>query len=111
LRPTLPDGASIKINGAPPSADGVWTSSLLRLGDNPFELYLTSESGIDTTYNVTVTRNGSQVHYLKASNTGVDDRFGHRIASDGDTLVVAAPWEDGSVRTATRVAHRVCKVT
>ena len=33
--------------------------------------------------------------YLKASNTGEDDRFGARLAIDGDELVVGA-WNEGS---------------
>src|SRR2546425_1058073 len=38
-------------------------------------------------------RNGttwSQQAYLKASNTGVSDRFGHSVAVSGDTVVVGA---------------------
>ncbi len=31
--------------------------------------------------------------YLKASNTGATDVFGSAVAVDGDTMVVAAPWE------------------
>ena len=34
--------------------------------------------------------------YVKASNTEVNDGFGHAIALDGDTLVVAANREDSS---------------
>jgi len=33
--------------------------------------------------------------YLKASNTELDDYFGHYVALDGDTLVVGAEREDG----------------
>lgn len=38
------------------------------------------------------------VGYLKASNTGSEDRFGHSVAisGDGNTLAVGAPWEDGA---------------
>ncbi len=42
------------------------------------------------------TRNGStwtQQAYLKASNTGVDDRFGHSVAIAGDSIVVGAYGE------------------
>ncbi len=38
----------------------------------------------------------SQQAYLKASTTGADDRFGHHVAVDGDTLVVGAPSEDSA---------------
>ena len=43
------------------------------------------------------TRSGStwtQQAYIKASNTDANDRFGERIALDGDTLVVSAYLED-----------------
>lgn len=36
----------------------------------------------------------SQQAYLKSSNTGSNDRFGKSVAIDGDTVVVAADWED-----------------
>jgi hypothetical protein len=35
----------------------------------------------------------SQQAYIKASNTGVRDRFGHSVALSAHTLVVGAPWE------------------
>jgi hypothetical protein len=36
----------------------------------------------------------SQQAYVKASNTGGGDRFGHAVAISGDVLVVGAPYED-----------------
>jgi hypothetical protein len=49
------------------------------------------------------TRSGglwSQQAYMKASNTGVDDRFGYGIAlsSDGNTLAVGAGGESSNVK-------------
>jgi hypothetical protein len=38
----------------------------------------------------------NQQAYLKANNTGVDDRFGYSVAVSGDTVVVGAYQEDGS---------------
>jgi hypothetical protein len=38
----------------------------------------------------------SQQTYLKASNTGADDRFGSSVAIAGDTIVVGAPYEDSA---------------
>jgi hypothetical protein len=35
--------------------------------------------------------------YVKAGNTGADDRFGWSVALSEDTLVIGAPREDGSV--------------
>src|SRR5262249_6428205 len=40
----------------------------------------------------------SQQAYLKASNTGIGDHFGHAVAILGDTIVVGAPFE-GSIAT------------
>lgn len=37
-----------------------------------------------------------QEGYLKASNSGVNDRFGVVLAIDGDTLVVGAPFESSA---------------
>jgi len=38
----------------------------------------------------------SQQAYLKASNTGKDDKFGSTVAIFGDTIVVGAPGEDSA---------------
>ena len=38
----------------------------------------------------------SQDAYLKASNTGADDRFGFAVSVSGDTVVVGADMEDSS---------------
>ena len=38
----------------------------------------------------------TQQAYLKASNTDTDDNFGNSVAISGDTVVVGAPFEDGS---------------
>lgn len=38
----------------------------------------------------------SQQAYLKASNTGASDNFGHSLSIAGDALVVGAPDEEGS---------------
>jgi hypothetical protein len=40
----------------------------------------------------------SQQAYLKASNTGLDDRFGESVAISGDTLVVGAMWESSNAK-------------
>jgi hypothetical protein len=40
--------------------------------------------------------NWSQQAYLKASNTGPGDEFGWFVAISGDTIVVAAPFEDSN---------------
>ncbi|HET8935680.1 MAG TPA: hypothetical protein VFN67_19665 [Polyangiales bacterium] len=95
LRPKAPDGTTVKANGALLPLEGEWTSDVLKLGETTIELSLRSKSGLDTTYKLTVERAGGQKAFLKASNADADDRFGFEMALSGDTLVVAAPWEDG----------------
>jgi hypothetical protein len=53
---------------------------------------VTAESGATRTYTVAVRRSSL---YVKASNTGTDDRFGEVIAlsADGATLAIGAPGE------------------
>jgi len=41
----------------------------------------------------------SQQAYLKASNTSAGDRFGTSVSISGNTVVVGAPFEDGSANT------------
>ena len=56
-----------------------------------------SASGAGAVY--VFTRTGAtwtQQAYLKASNPGAGDNFGGAVAVSGDTVVVGAPWEDGS---------------
>lgn len=38
----------------------------------------------------------AQQAYLKASNTGAEDRFGWSVSVSGDTVVVGAPYEDSN---------------
>jgi len=38
----------------------------------------------------------SQQAYLKASNTGAEDRFGESLSISGDRLVIGAYWEDSN---------------
>jgi len=65
-------------------------------GDDPM--------GVDTRWDdvcfdaLGVTCDAFEEAYVKASNTGVDDRFGSRVALDGDTLVVGAPDESSDAR-------------
>ncbi len=45
------------------------------------------------------TRNGTtwtQQAYVKASNTGAGDLFGHRVAISGETMAVGAKWESSN---------------
>lgn len=58
-----------------------------------------NESAVDSGATYIFIRNGttwSQQAYLKASNTGADDRFGAAVAATGDNVVVGAIFEDSS---------------
>ncbi len=57
---------------------------------------LDGENGASAEYQVSVLLRPSQ--YLKASNTGSGDVFGHSVALSGDTLVVGAMEEDSAAR-------------
>jgi len=62
----------------------------------PVLVRVTAEDGESVReYNVIITRQGLslQTDYVKASNTGQNDRFGYSVALDGDTLVVGADYE------------------
>ena len=62
----------------------------------PVLVRVTAEDGESVReYNVIITRQGlsMQTDYVKASNTGGNDRFGYSVALDGDTLVVGADYE------------------
>ena len=66
----------------------------------PAQMALTGQSlsllvnDVDAIYPITIDPTLSQQAYLKASNTGSDDRFGLPLAFDGNTLVVGAAFED-----------------
>jgi len=58
-------------------------------------------AGVDTGAAYVFLRNAgtwTQKSFLKATNTGAGDKYGHWIAisGDGNTLAVSAPWEDSS---------------
>ena len=94
LRPTAPPGTTIEVNGTSLMPEAEWTSEVLSLGDNTFQVALTSASGLANEYTLIVERQAGQDAFLKASNPGSSDRFGYRIALSGDSLAVATPWED-----------------
>ena len=64
-------------------------------GVNGADNNLASNSGAAYVF-VRVAGVWSQQAYLKASNTGSGDQFGWTVSVSGDTVVVGAPFEDGS---------------
>ena len=80
------DTIAVGAPGEDSSTTGVSTSPPLYYDEN------SSQSGAAYVF-----RGGSaawtETHYVKASNTGTDDKFGWSIAIDGDMLAVGAPGE------------------
>lgn len=99
VTPTAEDeGAGIAVNGAAVASGAQSAPVPLDVGENVIEISVTGADGRDRRdYRLVVTRQMeaafAQTAYLKASNTGVNDRFGYSIAMSGDTLVVGAPFE------------------
>jgi hypothetical protein len=93
-----PADTQLEIDGVTMEPGATWSSSLLHIGENPIKLVVTTQSGRSSAYQLKLERAGSKCDYIKASNAGTDDSFGFRIAAEGDTLLVGAPFEgsDGS---------------
>jgi len=97
------EGVEVEARGNRVSAasEGVgFTVRNVPLGESTVQLTLRptgSHNGHESrTYELTFGRSGQQRSYLKASNTGAGDTFGHAVATEGDTIVVGAPLEDSS---------------
>jgi hypothetical protein len=101
VTPTANDAnATVTVNGTAVASGSSSGSIALAEGDNTIDVVVTAEDGATTqTYTVTVTRQTAEAFaqqaYIKASNTGIADRFGYSIALDGDTLVIGAIYESG----------------
>jgi hypothetical protein len=100
VTPTAEDvNATITVNGvAYPSGTASGPVSLAP-GTTLISVRVVAENGVASQdYSVAVTREAgasfAQEAYIKASNASEGDSFGHRVAIDGDTMVVGAPLED-----------------
>jgi hypothetical protein len=94
LSASAPAAARVEFGGSIVKPGSAWSSGLLKLGDNTVKLTVTSQFGVSSTYDLTITRTSQQVAYIKASNSEAGDQFGISLALDGDTLVVGALYED-----------------
>jgi hypothetical protein len=94
--------ASVSVNGGGKgTGDFFFYEMLLEPGLNTADVEVTAEDGTTARrYSVTITRETlaefAQDVYIKASNAGNGDRFGHSIALSEDTLAVGAILEDSS---------------
>ena len=99
VTPTAADeGATIEVQGVVVASGTASAPIDLGMGTSAVSLVVTAEDGTtEKTYAVVFDRAYTgQAAYVKASNTGADDRFGRAVALSGDTLVVGAPYEASS---------------
>ncbi len=75
-------------------ADGRILPSHFAAGDTQSTVRLLVDES-SARYPITVDPIAQQA-FLKASNTGAGDQFGYSVAISGETMVVGAPYEDGS---------------
>jgi len=91
--------ATVTINGQD-LVNERYTVSLLE-GENIIALSVLAQDGVTTKlYTAVVTRKSidslAQQAYIKASNPGAGDEFGHDVAIWGETLAVSAIFEDSA---------------
>ena len=92
---SVPD-TQIEVDGAPIEANQGWVMEPLQVGENAVKVAVTAASGKNSAYQLTVERSAVETAFIKASNARAGDAFGFHIAAQGNTLVVGAPYEDGS---------------
>jgi hypothetical protein len=99
ITPTAADaGAKITVNGTGVASGQPSQSISLNPGPNAVTVVVTAADGVTTkTYAITANLL-SQEAYIKSSNTGAGDEFGHRVSLSGDTLAVGA-YSESSIAT------------
>jgi hypothetical protein len=95
LTATAPSSAQLLLDGTELMSGVMGLTRALPLGTAMSELVVNTERGVPTPYRISIERTAVQEAYLKSPAPGNTDHFGYRMAADGDTLVVGAPWEDG----------------
>jgi nicotinamide mononucleotide (NMN) deamidase PncC len=102
VTPTTADAdATVTVNGAAVASGAASKSIPLDVGNTLITVIVTASNGTTTrTYSITINRESAndfaQQAYIKASNTGNDDRFGSSVALFDNTLAVGAPGEKSS---------------
>ena len=86
---------TITVDGIPVSAGIESQPITLNLGSNTVTIVVEA-NGQARTYFVDVLRGERPITYIKASNTGDNDRFGYSVSLDGDTLAVGSPYESSA---------------
>ncbi len=93
-------GDTVLIAGASVASGAPSAELTLSLGDTPVDIVVENPFGWQRTYRLTLRRAAQLAQYVygKASNTGNNDRLGYRVALSGDTIVVAAIFENSAAR-------------
>jgi hypothetical protein len=96
---TVDPNASLMINGMTVASGEESGVIALDEGLNIVTVTVTAEDGVTVeNYTIELTRENAntfaQQAYVKASNTGVDDRFGSAVSLSGDTLATGAVCEN-----------------
>ena len=91
--------ASVSVNGTLVAG----ASSAVELAEGTNSVAVTVENGsAQQTYSIDLERDPhstfGQTHYLKAPRAHIDDYFGVVLSLSGETLVAAAPGDDGGAR-------------
>lgn len=89
-------GSAIALSGAT-LAVGAWAEDSAATGiDGSQDNNDAEDSGAVYLFERDGAGNWAQQAYIKASNTGVRDRFGHAVALSTNILVASAPWESSN---------------
>ncbi|HTU60820.1 MAG TPA: hypothetical protein VMF89_20350, partial [Polyangiales bacterium] len=98
LTPTAAATAQLSVDGTPLPAGTPVTPQLVAAGAEQLVVEVAGPQGTARKYNFKLLAHGEELAFLKAATPTTDAHFGHRIALDGDTLVVSADGEDSSAR-------------
>lgn len=89
VTPLAQSEITIEVDGIELSSSNSTSLTLINIGANQFEICVSSGEDMRT-YVLTVYRGEPIHHYIKPSNSSVDDWFGSSVSLYGDTLVVGS---------------------
>jgi hypothetical protein len=98
LTPTAAVVAQLSLDGVPLATGDPVTPQLIAAGSEQLTIEVAGPQGKRRQYHFRLQEEGEELDFLKATTPTTDAHFGHRIALEGDTLVVAADGDDSSAR-------------
>ena len=96
LKASAPQQARIEIDGTAIPVDGAWSSRVLPLGQHMLALTVSTESGLNSRYDLMIERAGAELDNVRPSQPDAEDAFGYSLALSEDTMVVGALYEDSA---------------